>query len=894
MRTRWIVASLTLVVVAAGLILPPAASAALPLLPDDTWGADGRVLAVLRVGGAVYLGGEFTALVPDDGPGLARNHLGALDGATGHPTPFNPDLNGNVLNMALSPDGSVLYVVGDFTKVGTVKRKRVAAFSVATGALLPWVPAQWPNSSVQTVAVMGATVYLGGGFTKVGSNARLRLAAFDATTGALLPWAPGANKSVRDLIVLPTRIYVGGFFTTIGGVAGRSLAAVDPTTGALFGGVYHPGYPILDLEMSGTRIFAAGGGAGGRALAVTVSAGAKLWEKKTDGNVQGVGVEGSFAYFGGHYFKYDGKAVSQLVRVDPTTGVLDQSWLPTSNGFLGVFAVDGFGSRLYVGGDFDHVSQTKQLHFAQFTDGAITNDADLSVSLSDAPDPVSVGDALTYTALVSNAGPDPATSTILTDVLPAGVTFVSSSTGCAYASGSRTVTCSLGPVGVGATVSPTITVAAGSSGTVQNTVSVVANETDPTPGNNSSTASTTVQSVPGVDLNLNVSAPVTQSVGTQYAYTLTLVNQGGDPATAATVADLLPGDASFVSAVASQGSCTGQSTVSCSLGAMAFNATATVTITVTAPASPMTLTNAATASDPAFDPDGSDNAVTTYTTVRVPSADTTPPAKTGAQMFDDDHNGKVDRAVVTFGEPIATCPAPCTAGWTLTDVPSNGHLLGVSTSGSQATLTIAEGADDADTSVGQFKIELSSPNAIQDAAGNHATFAASAPADAASPVPIAFRHQHNSNNSAGCSGTSNTTTAPDVCDELTSEWSEALDPSSIPSTTTLTLSDPLGPGNDTVTIPGFFAGDFDGGGDTYVTQDGATASWAGTKVIFNGPLGSDYLNIRVWGACTGNGCGALGAGPKITVTYIPSSSIRDLAGNAAAGQFVKPQKITLF
>src|SRR5690242_21318290 len=43
-------------------------------------------------------------------------------------------------------------------------------------------------------------------------------------------------------------------------------------------------------------------------------------------------------------------------------------------------------------------------------------------------------------------------------------------------------------------------------------------------------------------------------------------------------------------------------------------------------------------------------------------------------------------------------------------------------------------------------------NEIQDVGGNLASFAAAAPADGAGPVPVGFRHQHNTTNGA-CVGT---------------------------------------------------------------------------------------------------------------------------------------------
>lgn len=66
---------------------------------------------------------------------------------------------------------------------------------------------------------------------------------------------------------------------------------------------------------------------------------------------------------------------------------------------------------------------------------------DLSVLSSDRPDPVAVGQELTYSLAVSNNGRS-ATAVVLTDKLPAGVEFISASAGCANDAG--TVRCELG------------------------------------------------------------------------------------------------------------------------------------------------------------------------------------------------------------------------------------------------------------------------------------------------------------------------------------------------------------------------------------------------------------------------------------------------------------------
>jgi hypothetical protein len=81
-----------------------------------------------------------------------------------------------------------------------------------------------------------------------------------------------------------------------------------------------------------------------------------------------------------------------------------------------------------------------------------------------------------------------------------------------------------------------------------------------------------------------------------------------------TVHDPLPGGVSFVSAVATQGTCSGASTVECTLGTLAPNASATVTIVVTA-GGLGPLVNRATVSSEGSDPNGSNDSSTAVTAV---------------------------------------------------------------------------------------------------------------------------------------------------------------------------------------------------------------------------------------------------------------------------------------
>jgi uncharacterized repeat protein (TIGR01451 family)/CSLREA domain-containing protein len=124
----------------------------------------------------------------------------------------------------------------------------------------------------------------------------------------------------------------------------------------------------------------------------------------------------------------------------------------------------------------------------------LAEQADLEISKADSPDPVTVGDNLTYTITVTNNGPDAATNVVVTDTLPSGVTFVSASPGCVHAAG--VVTCNLGTIAVGDSVTITIVVTVTAPGTISNTATVTSDTLDPNTANNSDAEPTEVQSGP--------------------------------------------------------------------------------------------------------------------------------------------------------------------------------------------------------------------------------------------------------------------------------------------------------------------------------------------------------------------------------------------------------------
>lgn len=202
---------------------------------------NGVVWAQGVAGNRVYAGGNFSNARPAGSPAgsntVARSHLLAYDLQTGVlVSSFAPTLNAQVTSVAVSPNGSRVYVGGDFTTVNGQTRRRIAAFDAATGALITSF-APPVNGSVDAIVATNTTVYAGGSFLGVGSQDRFNIAAFNASNGALLDWAPvAAGGTVEALALNPagTKVAVGGSFTSLNGSSnpGYGLGMVDATTGA--------------------------------------------------------------------------------------------------------------------------------------------------------------------------------------------------------------------------------------------------------------------------------------------------------------------------------------------------------------------------------------------------------------------------------------------------------------------------------------------------------------------------------------------------------------------------------------------------------------------------------------------------------------------------------------
>jgi len=237
---------------------------------------------------------------------------------------------------------------------------------------------------------------------------------------------------------------------------------------------------------------------------------------------------------------------------------------------------------------------------------------DVVVTMSDSPDPVTFGSNLTYTITVTNIGELPATGVTLTDTLPAGATFVSATPTAGSCSGTTTITCGLGTLNGGATVTVTIVVTP-PAGTITNTATATLNETD-NPANNTATAETLVDNA-----DLSITKKAAQSLvapGSTFTYSLLVKNKSAVPADVI-VTDNLPAGLTLTKCSATgNGACGAGGNITFSQLAGGASETVLLTVAVSASATEGTvISNTASVSSPIPDPDTSNNSSTASVTV---------------------------------------------------------------------------------------------------------------------------------------------------------------------------------------------------------------------------------------------------------------------------------------
>ncbi len=262
--------------------------------------------------------------------------------------------------------------------------------------------------------------------------------------------------------------------------------------------------------------------------------------------------------------------------------------------------------------------------------------ADLRVAKDckpDRPSTIAIGEVATCEITVENLGPDPAIGVTLTDRYISNAVFAFGSTSPAAptcnkvldaGSQSGTVTCDLGALASGASVTVRIDVAGTDAQDINDRATVESLTPDPNTGNNVADDGITVRGE--ADLRIaKTAAPDPVIAGNNLTYTLTATNDGPSSAVNVVVEDVMPAGVALVSITPpAGGSCIAGAPgdallpTRCMLGTLADGASKSIIVVVEVlPQTTGVLGNNATVSSDTYDPNNANNSAFRTVTVEA-------------------------------------------------------------------------------------------------------------------------------------------------------------------------------------------------------------------------------------------------------------------------------------
>lgn len=341
-----------------GLIKVDLLSGNLDTVFSKTTGFSNLVLTLETAGDSVYVGGYFTSYRGLLAHGLARINLetGAVDESF-----LANAVVGSCNDIAI--DNGSLYVAGGpggVTKLDLVSGVIDSTFTQSPGF----------SFSTKSLAIANNSLYVGGTMTTYNGAPTASLAKINLTTGILdttFTQTTGFNQWVEKIITDGSALYVAGYFSSYRGTAVQRLAKLDLNSGNLdttFSAISGFNNTVKSLLIIGNDIYAGGDFWTYRSISVGGLAKLnKLTGVMDTGFSQSTGFQAGFSpltmiyanssiYIGGIFYRYNSIMRPRLVKIDPTTGALDNVF-SNEIGYDGsVLSLFSDGSMLYVGGQF--------------------------------------------------------------------------------------------------------------------------------------------------------------------------------------------------------------------------------------------------------------------------------------------------------------------------------------------------------------------------------------------------------------------------------------------------------------------------------------------------------------------------------------------------------------
>jgi hypothetical protein len=210
-------------------------------------GTTEQVRQLVQCGGTMYAVGTFTS-IKSHGTALTRDNAFSFSATKPFTvSSWNPDVNGTVNSIALSPDCSTAYLGGKFTSVGGTVVKNIAAVSTSTGAVVSGF-GHSANGTVETLLYYNGHLLTGGYYTSINnSTADKYMTSLNPATGkddGFIKLNISGNYQFPGVGSNPTRVYnqqlshggtldlVEGDFTSVGGQPRQQIFMLNLTGSA--------------------------------------------------------------------------------------------------------------------------------------------------------------------------------------------------------------------------------------------------------------------------------------------------------------------------------------------------------------------------------------------------------------------------------------------------------------------------------------------------------------------------------------------------------------------------------------------------------------------------------------------------------------------------------------
>jgi hypothetical protein len=291
---------------------------------------------------------------------------------------------GTINAMALSPDGSTLYIGGTFATVDGQPRKNIAAISTSDASVLPFTATV--GDAVDTILLGTDTsgdvtkVYIGGAFKRIDRKPVAYLAALNPDGSVDTTFQASTDAAVHSLAFASDgqSIFVGGTFTSVvsaGVTYPRQSVARIGLDGSINdwqipAGVILAPQTAWSFSVTPTALFVGFGNKANYAGAFRLDDGVvgdKIWILHTPGNVETTSLapDGTHLFLGGHF-----GTAHKTHQICPNVAVHGIGEVNLSNGawvcwaphifpdqlnFTGAAAVLANPTYLWVGGNFNQI-----------------------------------------------------------------------------------------------------------------------------------------------------------------------------------------------------------------------------------------------------------------------------------------------------------------------------------------------------------------------------------------------------------------------------------------------------------------------------------------------------------------------------------------------------------